>query len=163
MANILKRLGKRFGSVKSRKLQGEVAEFHAVKQAIDRARCVMEFTPAGVITAVNHNLLQSLGYRAEDMVGQSHARFLEAGSDDSALWQKLAHGQNDTGQYKLVSKEGEVRWFQGYYSPIPNANGAVVKVTSYMTDITRAKVLSAPELQQLETRLAVEQLREAGQ
>ena len=73
----------------------------------------------------------------------------DCGSDDSALWQKLAHGQNDTGQYKLVSKEGEVRWFQGYYSPIPNANGAVVKVTSYMTDITRAKLDAAGEGQNL--------------
>ena len=143
MANIFKKLGKRFSSTKTRALHDQVAEFHAVQQAIDRARAVMEFTPAGIITSVNHNLLQSLGYRAEDMIGQPHARFLEAGSDDSALWQKLARNQNDTGEYKLVSKDGEVRWFQGYYSPIPNADGAVVKVTSYMTDITRAKLDAA--------------------
>ena len=143
MANILNKISKRFSSAKTRALHDQVAEFHAIQQAIDKARCVMEYTPAGIVTAVNHNWLQSLGYRAEDVIGQPHSRFLEPGSNDEVLWQKLALGQNDTGEYKFVSREGEVRWYQGYYSPIPNANGTMVKATSYMTDITRAKLDAA--------------------
>ena len=110
MANILNKISKRFSSAKTRALHDQVAEFHAIQQAIDKARCVMEYTPAGIITAVNHNWLQSLGYRAEDVIGQPHSRFLEAGSNDEVLWQKLALGQNDTGEYRFVSREGEVRW-----------------------------------------------------
>jgi methyl-accepting chemotaxis protein len=149
MANILNKISKRFSRAKTRALQDQVAESHAIKQDIDNARCVMEYTPAGIVTAVNHNWLQSLGYRAEDVIGQRHARFHEPGSNDDVLWQKLALGQNDTGEYKFVSREGEVRWYQGYYSPIPNANGTVVKVTSYMTDITRSKLDAASHESQI--------------
>ncbi|WP_020166514.1 MULTISPECIES: methyl-accepting chemotaxis protein [Methylotenera] len=139
----LRRLGQLLQGKYFQQLENEVAESTAIKKAIDKARCVAEYDLEGRILSVNNNFLNALGFEEREVVGQLHARFLEPNQNDRDLWDKFALGQNDTGEYKFVAKNGEVHWFQGYYSPIPNNNGSYVKVTSYMTDVTKSKLQSA--------------------
>ncbi|HZV99555.1 MAG TPA: PAS domain-containing protein, partial [Methylophilaceae bacterium] len=139
--NLFKLFGKAFSGTKA--LENEVAEFYALKTEIDQSRCMIEYTPSGAILSVNQNWLGSLGYQAHEMVGKHHSSFLEKGGSDRELWQKLARGQNDAGEYRFVAKNGEVRWYQGYYCAIPNAEGTIVKAISCMTDITQGKKQAA--------------------
>ncbi|PKO45125.1 MAG: methyl-accepting chemotaxis protein, partial [Betaproteobacteria bacterium HGW-Betaproteobacteria-22] len=136
-----------FNNKKAKALQDEVAEFHALKLEIDKARCVVEYTPSGEFLTVNQNWLTALGYQASEMIGRHHFDFItqeeRVTSQMQGLWDKLSAGSNDTGQYRFVAKDGQIHWFQGYFSPIPNAKGQIYKVTSYMTDITKDKQKAA--------------------
>ncbi len=146
-ANIFESIGNVFQGAKAKALQDEVAEFHALKREIDKARCVVEYTPSGEILTVNQNWLDALGYQPHEMVRRHHSDFIsqnERGAPQMrGLWDKLAGGENDTGQYRFIAKNGDDHWFQGYFSPIPNARGEIYKVTSYMTDITKDKQKAA--------------------
>ncbi|MDD2834169.1 MAG: PAS domain-containing protein, partial [Methylotenera sp.] len=146
-ANLFELIKNTFQSKQHKALQDEVAEFHALKREIDKARCVVEYSPQGDILTVNQNWLDALGYQSHEMVGHHHYDFLTQEERKSPqaqdLWNKLSRGENDTGQYRFVAKNGEIHWFQGYFSPIPNAKGEIYKVTSYMTDITKDKQKSA--------------------
>ena len=132
-----------FQGKKFKQLEDEVAEFHALQKEIDKARCVVEYSPSGNFLSVNHNWLRALGYQSDEMIGKNHFDFItqndKATPQLQSLWEMLSKGQNDTGQYRFVAKNGQVHWFQGYFSPIPNAKGEIYKVTSYMTDITEER------------------------
>ncbi|MDO9232728.1 MAG: PAS domain S-box protein, partial [Methylotenera sp.] len=146
-ANFFESISNVFQGKKYKALQDEVAEFHALKREIDKARCVVEYTPKGNLLTVNQNWIDALGYQSNEMVGRHHYEFLSQEVRNTrqmqALWDKLSRGENDTGQYQFVAKNGESHWFQGYFSPIPNAKGEIYKVTSYMTDITKDKQKTA--------------------
>ncbi len=59
------------------------------------------------------------------------------------LWDKMARGEFDGGQYRRVSKDGWEVWIQASYNPIADAHGKLVKVVEYATDITEQKLRTA--------------------
>lgn len=135
---------KRFSGNKQDKQ--ELAEARAIKAEIDKIRCVAEYSPDGRILSANANWLNTLGYDANDVVNEHHTKFIEKEYSNSqeyhGFWQGLANGQNNNGQYRLVTKKGDIIWVQGYYSPLSGADGKVYKVISYLTEITQDKLNS---------------------
>ena len=136
-------------------LSSEVAEFHAIKAEINKARCVIEFDGSGQMTSVNENMLKSLGYSSAELIGQHHRTLVGRVDGSSAeynnFWANLGKGQTQTGTFKLQNKAGAVVWFQGYYAAIM-AKGALKKVVAYLTDTTTSS-LKTNELQNEEEAL----------
>jgi methyl-accepting chemotaxis protein len=54
----------------------------------------------------------------------------------------LGRGQFSSGEYKRFAKGGREIWIQASYNPILDANGKVVKVVKFASDITRLKNLT---------------------
>lgn len=118
----------------------EVEEFRALKKEIDHARCVIEFDADGNITNVNANAVTALGFQASELVNEHH-RYLvgdaEASQSEYAgFWNDLSAGKTQAGEFKLLNKNGEEVWFQGYYAPVMS-KGQLRKVVSYLTDVTQ--------------------------
>ncbi|MCI4663710.1 MAG: PAS domain S-box protein [Neomegalonema sp.] len=116
------------------------AEFEAKVDAIGRSQAVIEFDPLGNIRHANDNFLRTLGYAMSEIVGQHHKIFC---SDDyvrskeyTEFWHNLAAGQFYSGRYQRFSKHGREIWIQATYNPIMDADGKVVSVAKYATDIT---------------------------
>ncbi len=124
----------------------ELAEARAIKAEINKIRLVAEYAPDGRILTANANWLNALGYDANDVVNEHHGKFIEKDYSNSqeyrGFWQGLSNGHNNSGQYRLLTKKGDVIWVQGYYSPLSGADGKVYKVISYLTDITQDKLKS---------------------
>jgi methyl-accepting chemotaxis protein len=122
-------------------LQGQLA-------AIGKAQAVIEFALDGAIITANDNLLNTLGYRLEEIKGQHHSMFVEPAyrtSDEyRRFWEKLGRGEYDAGQYKRIGKGGKEVWIQASYNPIFNPEGKPYKVVKFATDIT-GQVSSAAE------------------
>ena len=137
----------------TQKLMEEVAEFRAIKTEIDKARCVIEYDANGIITHVNANLVNALGYQAHELVKQPHTVLLShaeaSGATYQAFWPQLAQGQSNSGQFKLQDKSGKEKWFQGYFAPVMDAQGKLKKAIAYLTDVTetrfRTQMLEAGE------------------
>ncbi|MDX2197144.1 MAG: PAS domain-containing protein, partial [Cytophagales bacterium] len=51
-------------------------------------------------------------------------------------WQRLASGESITGVFKRISRTGDTVWLNAIYNPMRNAEGNVVKVIKFATDIT---------------------------
>ncbi len=118
----------------------EVEEFRALKKEIDKARCVLEFDAYGNISSVNDNASDALGYQASELLDEHHSVLLAKEEIDSAgyqaFWNNLAKGKTQTGEFKMLTKNGEEVWFQGYYAPVLNKGDSLRKVVSYLTDVT---------------------------
>jgi methyl-accepting chemotaxis protein len=147
-----------FGS--SRKIQQDlaVAEQTIVRQkavldAIDRSMARIEFRPDGSIVGANANFLSTMGYSAEEIVGQHHRIFCDStyanSADYAAFWQRLNRGEFVSGRFKRLNKQRRPVWLEASYNPVIDSKGALLGVVKVATDIT-AKV---QEEQDREARL----------
>jgi len=121
----------------------ELNELNAQLSAIDRVMGVIEFTPDGIITAVNDNFLKVVGYPRNAVVGQHHRMFVDSSYANSTeyenFWLNLAAGDFNQGQFKRVGKDNKEIWLEASYNPIYDDAGKVIKVVKYATDITAQK------------------------
>lgn len=116
------------------------ADIESQMAAIDHAQAVIEFTPDGTIRTANNNFLTLMGYQLNEVVGQHHRMFVrkeETGTREYAdFWQRLRKGEFQTAEYPRITKNGGTVWIHATYNPILDANGQVVKVIKFASDIT---------------------------
>ncbi|MEO0421135.1 MAG: PAS domain-containing protein, partial [Pseudomonadota bacterium] len=112
-----------------------------VLRALNTAQAVIEFEPDGTIIGANQNFLDAVGYQAHEVQGKHHRMFVEPGYASSdeyrQFWAKLGAGEQDSGRYMRVSKQGEEVWIHATYLPVPDATGRVarvIKIATYVTD-----------------------------
>ncbi len=109
-------------------------------RAINRSQAVIEFALDGTIIDANQNFLSLMGYRIEDIKGQRHAMFVPpsdvASPDYTEFWNNLRRGEFYASEFKRLGKGGKEIWIQGSYNPIMDANGTVIKVVKFATDVT---------------------------
>ena len=127
-------------------LKRRAADHEGQISAINKAQVVVEFGLDGRVLAANENFLRTLGYSFEEISGKHHSMFVEPAQVESpqyrAFWDKLAHGDYDTGQYKRIGKGGRELWLQASYNPILGADGRPMKIVKYATDVTAQRQLA---------------------
>jgi methyl-accepting chemotaxis protein len=115
--------------------------------AIGKSQTVAEFGMDGKVLYVNDNFQRVMGYSLADIKGQHHSMFVDAaasqGGESRSLWDKMARGEFDGGQYKRIAKGGREVWVQASYNPIADMSGKPFKVVEYATDITEQKMRNA--------------------
>ncbi|WP_233280613.1 methyl-accepting chemotaxis protein [Devosia rhizoryzae] len=113
-------------------------------EAISRSQAVIEFTTSGEIISANENFCTALGYQPSELAGQHHRLFIEPEEAQSsgyrAFWAALARGEFQAAEYRRVGKGGREVWIQATYNPIFDAQGRVLKIVKYATDITARKM-----------------------
>ena len=123
------------------------ADFEGQLNAVGKSQAVIEFKLDGTILTANDNFLTTLGYTLDEVRGKHHSMFAPPGVAQTPeyrrLWDKLAHGDFDAGQYKRIAKGGREVWIEASYNPIMDMNGKPFKVVKYATDITEAKLRAA--------------------
>jgi methyl-accepting chemotaxis protein len=120
------------------------ADFSGQIAAIGKVMGVIEFDLNGKILSVNDNFAAVTGYSPIEIVGNHHSMFITPEYKSSAeykqLWQQLAQGVANNGQYKRIGKGGRELWLQASYNPIFDMDGKPFKVVKYATDITEEKM-----------------------
>jgi methyl-accepting chemotaxis protein len=123
------------------------ADYRGQIAAIGKSQTVAEFGMDGRILNANENFLNVMGYSLEEIRGQHHSVLVDPAARQNpeyrVLWDKMARGEFDGGQYRRVSKDGWEVWIQASYNPIPDAHGKLFKVVEYATDITEQKLRTA--------------------
>tara|TARA_R110000822_G_scaffold209083_8_gene344956 strand:+ start:2059 stop:5097 length:3039 start_codon:yes stop_codon:yes gene_type:complete len=114
-----------------------------VMAALDRSQAVIEFTPTGEVLKANDNFLAALGYTRDEIVGKHHGLFVDPDyrktEEYRQFWEKLGRGEFDAARYRRRTKSGSDLWIQATYNPVMGADGKVVKVVKFATDITEMK------------------------
>lgn len=125
-------------------LEAQAAEISGVTTAISRSQAVIEFNLDGTVITANETFQRCFGYRLNEITGRHHQIFCDSTyvneKEYTALWQKLSRGEFESGVYSRLRKDGQEIWIQASYNPIFNAEGKVIRVVEYATDITAQKV-----------------------
>ncbi|MBH3341693.1 PAS domain S-box protein [Pseudomonas mendocina] len=108
--------------------------------AVDRSTAMIEFKPDGTIVSANDNLLATMGYRLEEIIGKHHSMFCfpeyQASAEYRRFWQRLAAGEYIRERFRRRNKQGREVWLEASYNPIRGADGRVEGVLKLATDIT---------------------------
>ncbi len=125
----------------------ERAELEAIVAAIGKSQAVIEFRMDGTILTANENFLNAMGYALEEIKGQHHSMFVDAGyargSEYREFWAKLNRGEYQSAEYKRFGKGGREVWIQASYNPIFDSSGKPFKIVKYATDVTEQKLANA--------------------
>lgn len=108
--------------------------------AVDRSTATIEFKPDGTIVSANENLLATMGYRLDEIVGQHHRIFCfpeyQGSAEYRRFWQRLSGGEFIRERFLRRNKQGQEVWLEASYNPIRGADGRVEGVLKLATDIT---------------------------
>jgi methyl-accepting chemotaxis protein len=123
-------------------------------KAVGRSLAIIEFEPNGKIIAANENFCRLLGYEPAEIKDKQHSLLVEPdtanGPDYKTFWAKLARGECEDGEYKLVGKDGREVWIRAFYNPVVSASEKALKVVVIASDITAAKLLAAENAAKVE-------------
>ena len=116
------------------------SEANSKLSALHRAMAVIEFDLDGRILCANENLTRLLGYNAHDIVGKNHSLLcppeLINSSEYADFWRRLNKGEFFSGQFKRISRHGNILWLEASYNPVYDANGKLFKIVKFASDIT---------------------------
>lgn len=108
--------------------------------AIDRSQAVIEFDSNGIVQTANENFLNTTGYRLDEIQGRHHRIFVHEDQHESPeylnFWRRLSSGDNFSGQYRRVAKNGDEIWLDASYNAIKKSDGSL-RIVKFATDITR--------------------------
>ena len=114
---------------------------------IDRVMGVIEYNLDGTIIEANENFLKIVGYSLEEVKGKHHRMFMDPSqahtAEYTAFWTALGQGQIQVGELRRVAKGGREVWLQSSYNPVFDRQGKVIRVATFATDVTAAKVKNA--------------------
>ncbi|WP_152048637.1 methyl-accepting chemotaxis protein [Aureimonas psammosilenae] len=108
--------------------------------AMSRAQAIIEFEPDGTIQIANENFLSALGYQLDEIQGRHHRIFVEPSEAQTAsyaeFWSRLRAGEFFSDEFRRIGKNGRQVHIQASYNPIFDADGRVVKVIKFATDVS---------------------------
>ena len=114
-----------------------------ILNALDKSQASIVFNLDGTIVEANENFLKTVGYRAQEIIGQHHSMFVDsayaASEEYRQFWRNLASGQFSAGKYPRVGKAGNKIWLQASYNPVLDGQGRPHKVIKYAVDISAAE------------------------
>jgi methyl-accepting chemotaxis protein len=129
-----------FGRKRAAADAAKLREAEGMVAAIHRSQAVIVFELDGTIVSANDNFLKTLGYRADEIIGQHHSIFLAPGEAASAeyktFWRTLNQGEFVAAKFQRVGKGGRGVWIQASYNPILDDQGRPCRVVKFATDIT---------------------------
>lgn len=110
----------------------------AILSALQKSMAVIEFKIDGTIISANDNFLNVMGYRLEQLTGQSHKIFCDADfyQQNPSFWSELVAGQHKAGRFRRIDALGREIWLEATYNPILDEAGKVVRVVKFASDIT---------------------------
>lgn len=118
--------------------QGKLITLDAAYTAISRSMAIIEFSPNGEILHANENFLNTMGYRLNDIKNRHHRMFCFDSfyQENPDFWQSLETGLFYRGQFKRKNSSGREIYLEATYNPVIDAEGHVIKVIKFATDIT---------------------------
>lgn len=127
--------------------QEMLAEKDGLMEGINTTMATIAFTPEGIIEHANENFLNTMKYRLSEVVGKHHRKFVLPETLQSStyqtFWKDLAAGRPMTGVFQRVNSEGDIVTLNAIYNPIKDADGNVVRVVKFATELKEAAALCA--------------------
>lgn len=112
---------------------------NTVLTAINNTFASIEFKLDGTIVNANSLFLETMGYRADEVVGKHHRLFVDPDEANSRqyedFWNNLRAGEAQTARFERITKDGRKVWLQASYTPILKG-GKVTRIIKFANDIT---------------------------
>ncbi len=129
-------------------------ELSAQIAALNNSAIVSEAQSNGTITFINHQFLNTYGFRKDELLGNTY-QILNSGHHSKAffknLWDTILEGNVWKGQIKNRAKDNTFYWVDTVITPVKDNQGKLIKFITVQFDITQQKT------QEEQIRIALEE------
>ncbi|BDA19073.1 methyl-accepting chemotaxis protein [Aeromonas caviae] len=119
--------------------QTRLDEEQGIIEAIKAGAATVIFSPEGIIQEASTPFLALMGYGAAELIGQPHSQLCPRAWGESGdyrqFWRRLAQGEEQSGTFERVNRQGETRWLEATYFPVKH-QGRVTRVLKIASDVT---------------------------
>lgn len=109
-------------------------------RAIDENSATIEFDMQGNVKRANATFKKLMGYNGNDIDSLTHAKLvpdhIRNSTEYKTFWSRLNSGEQISGKFQRIAKDGKAVWLQAAYNPIVGADGKPYRVIKYASDIT---------------------------
>ncbi len=120
------------------KYKQENAGYIGQLDAINRSTIKADFTPKGKIIEFNQKFQEAMFYESLELQDKTIFDFISSSeiNEFSIIWKNIAAGVPFERRIKMITKNGEIRWFHGTFSVINNLFGDISKIVYIAYDVT---------------------------
>ncbi len=106
--------------------------------ALNRSTIKAEYSPGGKVTDFNSKFQQAMKYSDQELNDHTIFDFIDPSevNEFNIIWKNVIAGVPFEGRLKMLSKEGDERWFHGTYSIVHDMYGDISKVIYIGNEIT---------------------------
>ncbi|MBO7478702.1 MAG: PAS domain S-box protein [Salinivirgaceae bacterium] len=121
--------------------QEQSLDFESKIKALNNSDVMVEYAPSGRMVNGNQKFLDLVGYSLDDLKDYSVFTFMgeDEQSDFESVWNKIVNGQTFTGQAKLHTAKGDIKWLGVTFTPVKNMQDEISKVVAIAHEITEQK------------------------
>lgn len=121
--------------------QEQSLDFESKIKALNNSDVMVEYAPSGRMINGNQKFLDLVGYSLDDLKDYSVFTFMgeDEQSDFESVWNKIVNGQTFTGQAKLHTAKGDIKWLGVTFTPVKNMQDEISKVVAIAHEITEQK------------------------
>lgn len=124
--------------IKSTKLKEKNIDLQLA--AIDKSNLVVMLDMDGYILEANSKFCNTFKFTEKELKHKAHKNMVPKQYGESLeyreFWQRLKRGENISGEFERIAKDGTSRWLFGNYTPIKGIKGGYDKVLKIATDTT---------------------------
>jgi PAS domain S-box-containing protein len=140
-------------------------DFEAQIDALNRSSIKAEFSAKGDLLDYNSIFLETFKYSEGELKDLNILTFIDHEEHESFLktWERVVNGVPFEGQFKSVTKVGDIKWLRGTFSSVNDMYGEIAKIIFIGNDVTREKLMEIESKKQTEQlKIQEEKLRLAG-
>ncbi len=108
--------------------------------AIDKSNLVVMLDMDGYVLEANSKFCNTMKCTEKDLKHRQHKKLVPKQYRESLeyreFWQRLRRGENISGEFERIAKDGSSVWLFGNYTPIKGISGKYEKVLKIAVDIT---------------------------
>lgn len=140
-------------------LEKKEAQLSSQINAINKSNNLIELDLDGNILHVNDRFLQLMHYTQEELTGKNYKELIPADDQDREenyhLWSKLKTGEFFSGEFRRITRTGEIIWIKATYNPVLDSQGKPYKIIQFSFDITD-RVEDATEKRRLYEKISID-------
>lgn len=140
-------------------------DYEAQINALNRSTIKIEFSPKGDLLDFNSLMLDTFKYDDSEIREASILMLIDPEEHEnfSKMWERVVGGIPFEGQYKVITKFGDVKYLRGTFSCVHDMYGEIAKVIFIGNDVTREKLMEIESKKQTEQlKIQEEKLRLSG-
>ncbi len=146
------------------KFKQEAKGYTGQIEAIERSIIKADFTPRGKILKFNQKFQEAMFYESLELQNKSIFDFINTTeiNEFSIIWKNIAAGVPFERRLKMITKNGEDRWFHGTFSIVNDLFGDISKIVYIAYDVTHQIRIERINREQSETiKLQSEKIQQA--
>ncbi len=113
-------------------------DYKAQIDALNRSTIKAEFSPGGKVVDFNPKFQQAMKYSDQELGDHTIFDFIDPAevNEFNIIWKNIIAGVPFEGRLKMLSKEGDEKWFHGTYSIVHDMYGDIAKIIYIGNEIT---------------------------